>query len=412
MFAFSATPVAPGLPLRIELPDLEPIELGPHPRVTLRVLDRNLLAEGGRPGLDELAEAYVDNRIEIEGPITDIIEVAVGLSRSLPGRVEAPRGTPAAARAAHGRDQDAGAIAYHYDLSNVFYRLWLDPEMVYSCAYFESGRETLAQAQLAKLRHVCRKLRLQPGQYLLDVGCGWGALARLAAREFGVRVLGITLSQAQLELARERVRAERLQERVQLELMDYRDLPRDGRFDRIASIGMFEHVGHANLPAYFRLLHDALRPGGLLMNHGITARHTDPDLQQRNEGAGFIRRHVFPHGEVPHLALAIAGMSDAGLEVADVENLRPHYARTLECWSRALEAHLAQARQMVPEKTLRIWRLYLAGCAWAFRVGRVQIHQVLAARPRDDGGHELPWSRADLYRQIGDHAGGVTPHMK
>lgn len=400
MFAFSAAPVALGLPLRIELPDLDPVELGPHPRVTLRVLDRGLLDTGGRPGLDELAEAYVESRIEIDGAMADIIEVAVALSRAL----SEPAPPPAAGvlrpsgRVAHARDEDAGAIAYHYDVSNLFYRLWLDPEMVYSCAYFETGEESLPQAQLAKLRHVCRKLRLQPGQYLLDVGCGWGALARLAAREFGVRVLGITLSQAQLELARERVLAEKLQDRVQLELMDYRDLPRDGRFDRIASIGMFEHVGHANLPAYFCLLHDALRPGGLLMNHGITARHTDPQRQQRNEGAEFIRRYVFPHGEVPHLALAIAGMSDAGLEVADVENLRPHYARTLSFWSRALETHLTQARHLVPEKTLRIWRLYLAGCAWAFRVGRVQIHQVLATRPRDDGSHELPWSRADLYR--------------
>lgn len=395
MLGLSSAAVAQGLPLRIELPDLEPLELGQHPTVTLRILDAGLLDAGAPPGLDELAEAYVEGRLEIDGPILEVIGLAARLSRVLGGDAAA---TGARRRVAHEREQDARDIAYHYDVSNAFYRLWLDPEMVYSCAYFARGDETLADAQLAKLRHVCRKLRLRPGDTLLDVGCGWGALARLAAREFGVRVLGITLSQAQLELARERVRAERLQDRVQLELMDYRDLPGDGRFDRIASVGMVEHVGHANLPGYFRRLHDALRPGGLLLNHGIAARHADPAVQGGSAGAAFIHRHVFPHGEVPHLALAVATMSDAGLEVADVENLRPHYARTLECWSRALEMHMAQARRLVPERTLRIWRLYLAGCAWAFREGRVQVHQVLAGRPGAEGALELPWSRADLYR--------------
>lgn len=395
MLAFASTAGGLDLPLRIELPDLQAMDLGPHPRVTLRVLDPSLLSGAARPSLDDLAEAYVEKRLEIDGPILEVIEMAAGLSRALSGTSAT---APARARRPHARQLDARAIAYHYDVSNDFYRLWLDPEMVYSCAYFATGRESLADAQLAKLRHVCRKLRLGPGDYLLDVGCGWGALARLAAREFGARVLGITLSEEQLVLARQRVRAEKLQDRVQLELMDYRDLPRDGRFDRIASIGMFEHVGHANLPEYFRLLHDALRPGGLLMNHGITARHSRPLQQQQSEGASFIHRYVFPHGEVPHLALAVSGLSDAGLEVADVENLRPHYARTLECWSTALERHLHQARHLVPEKTLRIWRLYLAGCAWAFRQGHVQIHQVLATRAREDGSHELPWSRADIYR--------------
>lgn len=397
MFALSAAPAALGLPLRIELPGLAPMELGPNPRVTLRIKDPALLATGERPGLDALGEAYVEGRLDLDGPIMDVIEVAAGLSRAL-ADADSPGGAALRARASHARELDAAAIAYHYDVSNAFYRLWLDPEMVYSCAYFADGGEDLAQAQLAKLRHVCRKLRLCPGDALLDVGCGWGALARLAAREFGARVFGITLSQAQLDLARDRVRAERLQDRVQLELMDYRDLPGDGRFDCIASIGMVEHVGHANLPGYFRVMHDALRPGGRLLNHGIAASHTDPARQQRSEGADFIHRYVFPHGEVPHLALAVAGLSDAGLEAVDVENLRPHYARTLECWSRGLEARLAQARRLVPEKTLRIWRLYLAGCAWAFRQGKVQVHQVLAVRPGADGGHGLPWSRADIYR--------------
>lgn len=383
------------LPLRIELPDIQPMEFAPEPEVTVRVLDATLLDGSAEPTLDQLAEAYVDRRIEIDGPIMQVIEIADRISQVF--RAVSNRPAVARPRSQHARELDAEAISYHYDLSNDFYRLWLDPEMVYSCAYFETGRESLAAAQIAKLRHICRKLRLQPDDYLLDVGCGWGGLARLAAREFGVKVFGITLSREQLDLARERVKAEKLQDQVQLELMDYRDLPRDGRFDKVASVGMFEHVGHANLPVYFKQLYDAVRPGGLVMNHGITARHTDPGEQQRGGGGAFITRHVFPHGEIPHLALAIASMSDAGLEVADVENLRLHYARTLEFWSEALEKHLYQASQLVPEKTLRIWRIYLAGCAYAFRHNWVQINQVLAVKPCEDGSHDLPWSRRDIY---------------
>lgn len=384
----------PVLPLRIELPDTPALQLAPEPRVTLRIHDRALLSGTTPPTLDGLADAYIEGRLDIDGPLPELIAAASQLCAALAGG-----GTRVAGeRLPHARELDADAIAYHYDLSNDFYRLWLDPELVYSCAYFANGSEDLASAQLAKLRHVCRKLRLQPGHRLLDVGCGWGALARLAAREFGAEVVGITLSKEQASLARERVRAEKLQDRVRIECMDYRDLPGDGRFDRIASIGMVEHVGHANLPLYAGQLHAALRPGGLLLNHGISASHTDPALQKASAGAAFIHRHVFPHGEVPHLSLVISSLADAGFETLDVENLRPHYRRTLDAWSAALECHLPQARRLVPERCLRIWRLYLAGCAWAFAEGKVQIHQVLAGKPGPGAGQEVPWSRADLYR--------------
>lgn len=386
--------VLPPLPLRIELPDAPPLQLGAEPRVTLRIHDAALLAADAPPTLDALADAYVEGRLDIEGPLPELIAAAAQLCAA----IASPGGTVAGDRAPHARELDAAAVAYHYDLSNDFYRLWLDPELVYSCAYFASGAEDLAAAQLAKLRHVCRKLRLRPGQRLLDVGCGWGALARLAAREFGVEVLGITLSREQALLARERVRAEKLQDRVRIECMDYRDLPADERFDRIASIGMVEHVGHANLPLYCRQLQAALRPGGLLLNHGISASLTDPGRQKGSAGAAFIHRHVFPHGEVPHLSRVVAALSDAGLETLDVENLRPHYQRTLEAWSVALERHLPQARRLVTERHLRIWRVYLAGCAWAFAEGKVQLHQVLAGKPDARGRQEVPWSRADLYR--------------
>ncbi|HTO17646.1 MAG TPA: C17 cyclopropane fatty acid synthase CfaB [Pseudomonas sp.] len=380
------------LPLRLRLWDGQQLELGPDPRVTLDIKDPALLALLASPRLDALAGAYIDGGLDLQGPLPDVIALADQLSTAMGvGDSVTPE-----AREAHDRQTDADAIAYHYDLSNAFYALWLDPEMVYSCAYFPTGTEDLATAQRAKLDHLCRKLRLQPGDRLLDVGCGWGGLARFAAREYGAQVTGITLSRQQLALARERVAAEGLADRVSLELMDYRDLPGDGRFDKVVSVGMFEHVGHANLGLYFRHLFDAVKPGGLVLNHGITARY--PDGRQVGRGAGeFIGRYVFPHGELPHLSTAIAQMSEQGLDVVDVEGLRLHYARTLEFWSGNLEARLAEAARLVDEKILRIWRLYLAGCAYGFRHNWINLHQILAVRPLADGSHRLPWSRADLY---------------
>lgn len=380
------------LPLRLRLWDGQQLELGPEPRVTLDINDPSLLALLANPRLDDLAGAYIDGRLDLSGALPDVIALADQLSTAM-GVTEA---SSPGAQNAHDRQTDAEAIAYHYDLSNDFYALWLDPEMVYSCAYFPSGTEDLASAQRAKLHHLCRKLRLQPGERLLDVGCGWGGLARFAAREYGAQVTGITLSRQQLALARERVEDEGLGDRVTLELLDYRDLPGDGRFDKVVSVGMFEHVGHANLGLYFRQLFDAVKPGGLVLNHGITSRY--PDGRPVGRGAGaFIGRYVFPHGELPHLSTAIARMSEQGLDVVDVESLRLHYARTLEFWSANLEARLQEAAALVEEKTLRIWRLYLAGCAYGFRHNWINLHQILAVRPLADGSHRLPWSRADLY---------------
>ncbi|MDU9409037.1 C17 cyclopropane fatty acid synthase CfaB [Pseudomonas sp. zfem001] len=380
------------LPLRLKLWDGKQLDLGPKPRVTLVVKDPSLVTQLAHPSLDALGAAYVEGRVDLEGSIEDAIEVGDALSSALLGDESAA--VELVTR--HDKHSDAEAISYHYDLSNDFYRLWLDRDMVYSCAYFETGQEDLDQAQQAKLRHLCRKLRLQPDDRLLDVGCGWGGLARFAAREFGAEVYGITLSQAQLELARQRVAEEGLGERVTLELLDYRDLPRDGRFDKVVSVGMFEHVGHANLPLYAQRLFEAVRPGGLVMNHGITSRFTDGRPVGRGAGE-FIDRYVFPQGELPHLVTISKALSEAGLEIVDVESLRLHYARTLHLWSQGLERQLQQAAQWVPEKSLRIWRLYLAGCAYGFQHGWMNLHQILAVKSRDDGSHDLPWTRADLY---------------
>ena len=382
------------IPLRLKLWDGLEFDLGPTPSVTIVVKDPTIVSEITHPTLDLLGSAFVEGRLELaEGSISEVIRVCDELSQAL--LVEDDDATPP--RQYHDKATDAESISYHYDVSNAFYQLWLDRDMVYSCGYFETGEESLEEAQQAKFRHLCRKLRLKPGEYLLDVGCGWGGLARFAAREFGVKVFGITLSKEQLALAKERVKAEGLQDKVDLQLLDYRDLPQDGRFDKIVSVGMFEHVGHANLREYCQILFNAVREGGLVMNHGITAKHTDG--RQVGRGAGeFIERYVFPNGELPHLSMISAQISEAGLEVVDVESLRLHYARTLEHWSQRLEQNLDAAANEVPEQILRIWRLYLAGCAYAFTRGWINIHQILATKPHADGSIELLPTRADLYR--------------
>ncbi|AZC34356.1 C17 cyclopropane fatty acid synthase CfaB [Pseudomonas chlororaphis] len=380
------------LPLRLRLWDGHEFNLGPAPSVTIVVKDPQLVTQLTHPTLDALGAAFVEGKLELEGSISEVIRVCDELTQVLlEGEEDA-----LPVRSQHDKATDAAAISYHYDLSNDFYQLWLDSDMAYSCAYFETGSESLEQAQQAKFRHLCRKLRLQPGEYLLDVGCGWGGLARYAAREFGVKVFGITLSKEQLALAKERVIAEGLQDQVELQLLDYRDLPQDGRFDKVVSVGMFEHVGHANLAQYCKTLFGAVREGGLVMNHGITAKHIDGRPVGRGAG-DFIEKYVFPNGELPHLSMISAEISEAGLEIVDVESLRLHYARTLDHWSERLEDNLEAASRLVPEQVLRIWRLYLAGCAYAFARGWINLHQILAVKAHADGSHELPWTRDDLY---------------
>ncbi len=261
---------------------------------------------------------------------------------------------------AHSRAADAEAVRYHYDVSNDFYAAWLDPGMVYSCAYFETGDETLAQAQLKKIDHILTKIALRPGQSLLDIGCGWGALAVRAAQRYGARCVGITLSENQARLARERVRRAGLQHLVEIRVEDYRDVR--GRFDRITSVGMFEHVGLRQLAPYFTRMRELLADDGVALNHGITSTSAHA-LGAPQGGGEFITRYVFPRGELAHLGTVLRAMQEGGLEALDVENLRRHYARTCAIWSDNFEANAERIRRLVDPKHFRIWHVYLAGCA-------------------------------------------------
>ena len=305
---------------------------------------------------------------------------------------------------AHSERRDARAVRFHYDVGNEFYALWLDRQMVYSCAYFARGDETLDEAQEAKLDLVCRKLRLAPGERLLDIGCGWGALVIHAARHYGVRATGITLSERQAEFARERVALEKLHDRVTIETRDYRSL--DGRetFDKISSVGMIEHVGLARLPAYFAAAYRSLLPGGLFLNHGIVSiddarprSRFDPLWRRLWKRDRFIRRYVFPDGELVPSSAVIANAEAQGFETRDVESLREHYAHTLRHWGRRLECRAAEARQIAGDVIYRIWRLYMAGSARAFASGHIGVIQSLLAKTDAMGRVRVPRTRADLY---------------
>lgn len=365
-----------------------------QPKVVIRVRKPTAVPLLLSPSLDRLGEAYVEGLIDVEGRVEDILEMAHALAEAGAGKSEGALARLARhIRHTHTKKSDREAVQYHYDVSNEFYQAWLDPRMVYSCAYFENGDETLEQAQLKKIDHILTKVQLQPGQRLLDIGCGWGALVMRAAEKFGAHCLGITLSQRQFELASERVREAGLQERVQICLQDYRDV--QGTFDRITSVGMFEHVGLDNLASYFARIRELLADDGWVLNHGITS--TDPnDGETRHGGGRFIDRYVFPQGELPHISTVLRTMQQGGLEALDVESLRRHYARTTTLWSQAFEAQGEKLRTLVDERRWRIWRVYLAGCAWAFEHDEISIYQVLC-RKSGRLARGLPWSRRWMY---------------
>ncbi len=293
----------------------------------------------------------------------------------------------------HSRARDRRAVSYHYDVSNDFYALWLDRRMVYSCGYFVTEHESLDDAQEQKLDHICRKLRLKPGETLLDIGCGWGALLIHAAKHYGVRATGVTLSKNQARLAIERIRQEGFSEQCEALLLDYRDLDKKNHFDKIVSVGMFEHTGRNQFATYFKKVWHMLKPGGVFLNHAIN----EPPAENANTEPTMVSTYVFPDGELVPLYEAQAVAEKIGFEVRDVESLREHYALTLSHWVKRLEKNQIAARLATNEVIYRIWRLYMAGCSAAFRSGKIQVYQSLYLKPKDNGENDLPLTRRDWY---------------
>jgi cyclopropane-fatty-acyl-phospholipid synthase len=382
-----------------------------QPRFTLVLKDPEALrAMFLSPSELALGKAYIDDEYDIEGDIEaafDLADYLLGQERSLgqsldlaarlqrlPGS-DLPRTGLHPTRfpgEVHSKDRDRQAVRHHYDLPTEFYALWLDPRMVYSCAYFATPEEDLDTAQVRKLDYICRKLRLRPGERLLDIGCGWGGLIMHAAAHYGVEAMGITLSVPQAEVARKRLHESELNNRCRVEVCDYRDLEPNQQYDKIVSVGMFEHVGEELLPEYFRLACSLLRPGGVFLNHGIAY-----SANYRRRGPSFTDGYVFPDSELLPISTSLRAAELSGFEVRDVESLREHYALTLHHWVRRLEARAEEARRITNDTTYRIWRLYMAGAAHGFRIGRLNIYQALLARSLH-GKSGLPLTREDWYR--------------
>jgi cyclopropane-fatty-acyl-phospholipid synthase len=363
------------------------------------------------PGALGLARAYVTGHIDVHGDMYDALsrmsQVLSDLTvrdrlRVLRGVLEDPLLRAAASRRLepprqevqtgglsflrHSKRRDAQAISHHYDVSNTFYEWVLGPSMAYTCACFPSEQASLEEAQAHKFDLVARKLQLKPGMRLLDVGCGWGGMVMHAAREYGVRGLGVTLSKQQAEWAQKAIAEAGLSELAEVRHLDYRDVTEEG-FDAVSSIGLTEHIGKANLPAYFSFLYGRLRPGGRLLNHTIT-RPDDSEPSIRKQG--FINRYVFPDGELEGPGHIMSRMNEAGFEVRHEENLREHYARTLTGWCRNLDEHWDEAVAEVGDATARVWRLYMAGSRIGFESNWIQLHQTLGVKLDGDGRSGMP----------------------
>ncbi|MFG3022256.1 class I SAM-dependent methyltransferase [Streptomyces sp. NPDC048254] len=416
-----------GVPLPVRLRAWDGSQAGPPDAPAIVIRNRRALRYMlFKPGELGLARAWVAGDLDIEGDLYSALAVMSGLiwergedDRTLaqalrdpevraagrellklagpPVPPPPPREEMRRRRHLHTRRSDKQAISHHYDVGNDFYEIVLGPSMVYSCAYWGAveNADTLETAQRDKLELVCRKLGLKPGQRLLDVGCGWGSLAIHAAREHGVSVVGVTLSQEQAAYARKRVADEGLTDRVEIRVQDYRDV-RDGPYEAISSIGMAEHVGAEKYLDYARDLYALLKPGGRLLNHQIARRpRRDEEAYQVDR---FIDAYVFPDGELAPIGTTVTQLERAGFEVRDVESIREHYARTLRQWVVNLEADWARAVRLTSPGRARVWLLYMAASALAFERNRIGVNQVLAVRTPESGASGLPlrtrtWNR-------------------
>lgn len=361
-----------------------------------------------------LGEAYLRNDLDVEGDIGSaflladrLVQVRMGLAvrlrcarllLALPssGRHRGARPSDGLRGHLHSMERDRQAVAYHYDVSNAFYSLWLGERMVYSCAYFTDPGDDLDTAQERKLEYICRKLRLRRGERVLDIGCGWGGLVLHAAKNYGVEAHGITLSRPQAELAKERIRRAGLSDRCRVDVRDYREIHDTEGYDKLVSVGMFEHVGESRLREYFQSAFGMLRPGGVFLNHGIACNPGCPPLP----GPSFADYYIFPDGQLSPLGTTLRVAEESGFEVRDVESLREHYVLTLREWVRRLEARREEACRATDERTYRLWRLYLAGAAHKFRTGRNSVYQALLSKPLD-GETGLPLTRGDWYEGEG-----------
>ncbi|MBZ9802178.1 SAM-dependent methyltransferase [Mesorhizobium sp. ES1-6] len=389
--------------------------IGPPGGPVLAINDQDIVWQlARRPNFSTLVEMWIAKTIDIEGgSIFDLYALPskgklrlkslpkLAILRDLPAvlfsRREMTKRADLAGQNPFVSGSNKKAIEHHYDISNAFYRLFLDQRMVYTCAYFTDFANGIDQAQKDKLDHICRKLRLRPGDRLLDIGCGWGAMLIHAAKHYGAIGHGVSLSEEQTRLARERIRAERLEDRITIDIKSYTEL--DGGYDKISSIGMFEAVGIANHATYFSTVHRLLKPGGIYLHHAITRRGKGSARKTLRKGGEYkaLIKYIFPGGEVDTIGMTLGNLEAHGFLVHDVENLREHYARTCRLWAERLRARFDEAIAEVGEPRARLWLLYLTGCSIAFERASAQIFQTVVTK-RARGPSGLPPTRADLYR--------------
>lgn len=410
------------IPISIRIWDGTTVALGPQAAMTglvVSIRSPGVVSALVRwPSLDHFLRQYATGGIEIEGgdlvtfgqairsaskkPKFKTMKKSVLFPALLPflfapadqGNVRENYEGPCESVAPQAR-KDKDYIQFHYDLGNDFYKLFLDSEMVYSCGYFTQMTNSLDQAQHDKLDMICRKLRLTPGDRFLDIGCGWGGLICHAARHYGVKAHGVTLAQTQFDHVREKIARLGLQDQVKVELRDYRDV--DGTYDKIASIGMFEHVGIANLPVYFAKLNSLLRDRGILLNHGIARPAKPAGKNRKRPEQALIAKYIFPGGELDNIGHTVQQIETNRFQVHDVEGWTRHYMMTTAHWCRRLTANREAAIRMVGPERYRLWVAYLAGVSFGFQDGRIQIYQVVASKHEKKGLSELPLTRADLY---------------
>lgn len=379
-----------------------------------------------RPSELSIVEAFISGDLDVDGNLESIIgesdaigsriQTLGGAAKLIPMVFALPKHDDAGLEASQykralrlltprSRRSSAAEIQFHYDVGNEFYALWLDPRMLYTCAYYQSAQQTLADAQTAKLDHICKKLRLKPGETLLDIGCGWGGLVQYAAEHYGVEALGITLSAAQAEWAQREIARKGIGDKCRVEAMDFRDLPQSMTFDKMSSVGVTEHVPETEQPAYFARAYAALRPGGLFLNHcevsismarsrGGVAEKLNRWLWKRDQ---FIDKYVFPDAKLVSLGSIIRSAELSGFETRDIESLREHYTMTLRAWLRELERRKEEAIELVGERTYRVWWLYMAAAANGFNTGSIGLVQTLLSKPTSKGVAGLPLTRHDLY---------------
>ncbi|NMM61931.1 class I SAM-dependent methyltransferase [Clostridium sp. P21] len=353
------------------------------------------------PDIIAFAEAYMNKSFDIEGDIFSAIQLKEELENlEVSGKDKVSIFLKTASLPKlnmHTKEKDKENISHHYDISNDFYRLFLGPSMVYSCAYFRDENEDITTAEENKLDHICRKLRLKAGEKFLDVGCGWGSMIIWAAKHYGVEAHGVTISEEQYKYVCDRIKKEGIQDKCFVELKDYRDIEGNEVYDKIVSIGMFEHVGTKNLPEYFKIMNRLLKSDGLFLNHGITKSKNYKVAKDESE---FIEKYIFPGGELNSISYVQDIMEQENFEVYDVECLREHYFKTLRCWVNNLQANKDMAIKAASELVYRTWLLYMTGCALNFKGGSISVYQVLLGKEQKMSGFNIPLTREYMYKDI------------